>query len=200
MAYSKNPWDIWGSQNNPINTGPNNTLNGSIPGNPASTPGNMTGTNPPNTMSGYQGNPGKDPFYVAPPQRTVQNNYSGPPTYDPSKLNSTWFGSDNPLGASTKDAYYTTNPQAGYLQYLNNTGLGGNTNQGLYAQGQYQRYYNNYLSYLPYMDPAHNQFLDYLYGAGKTSNPGDEYNALGASNRGDSINNVAPRVRWSAPS
>lgn len=129
---------------------------------------------------------------------TGKGGYSYGYNYDPNNLNNQWFNANNPMGAATQNSYYTANPQAGYLEYLNGQGLGGNTNAGQYGQSQESRYYNNYLSYLPYMDPNHNQFLDFLNGSSST--PTNDYWGQGASNRGDQSNNFAPRVRFSAPS
>lgn len=96
------------------------------------------------------------------------------------------------------------NPQAGFYNWLNGQGLGGNSSVGQYSQNQYSRYYNQYLSYLPYMTPTDtsgnptNTFLSYLQQS--KLNPSEEYYTQGARQQGQSPFLYASRAKWTPPS
>ena len=125
----------------------------------------------------------------------TSNSGAQPSGYDPNNVPG-FGGLGNPFGV-VGNAYYTAYPSAGYYNWLDTQGLGGSSNAAQYAQGQQTKYYNQYLNYLPYMDPAKNQFLDYLQSS--SLSPWMEYSTLGARSQGQSPFMYSPRARWSTP-
>src|SRR4051812_28416446 len=96
-------------------------------------------------------------------------------------------------GQSWQNWFLNTNPDAGFVKYLQDQGLYGLDPKSSYAKNQYSRTYGLYTS-----QAAQNPnlgFYDWINGAGL--NLGGDYGSLSPSARGDfSDRTAAPRARF----